>query len=428
MRSAAVVLVVPLGRAGGGPVLHHSSRALSIPAVPAGLFPADRLFHGVVAGFRDRPRGETAGAARARRFQRRIDSLGFSWDVLNQFGQVQSGVNNCFSQSFILNVNGQQFRPQGQGMMTADASEFFLHGSVPGQNVDIVRQIKVDARTPGIRYVEVFRNPSPAPLSVVVAIIVSMNGFQAVASDGGVNAPASLGKRETGLVIIGNQGSVAVYLASRDSRLKPSIQVQQNQSNVLVSYSLTIPAGKAAAIAYGALQCRLTALPDAKAAAALLKPFAASKWLRDLPAELRHGVANIRTSGFGDDEGDDESPAEIASLEVAPGPTDVLAIGPQTRLKGAAAGGAFTLQTDFGPIHAALQDVAAVAGMKRTGRDCRVFFRDGQVLHGKLQIEGLKFTTHGGMEIPLTPERLDRLVIAPPRARGNRPKTSLRRC
>ena len=269
----------------------------------------------------------------------------------------------------------------------------------------------------GIRYVNVFRNLGAAPLNVNVMIHSNLgsNQYQSLMTDAGNASPAVLGKGETGLVVYGQPGngqlSVALYLAAAKGRVKPSIATQ-NQMQFTLSYHLALPAGKVAAIAYGAAQCRLAAPPDAKGVAALLKPFSKRSWVRDLPTEIRRAIVNLGGGGLGSDDWDDDVPLfDLASLEIAQAPTDLLALGSQTRLKGTATCAALALHTRYGPLKMTLDEIVAVIGPRRPGGQCHVVFRDGQVLGGTLVAENLKFATLTGLEIALQPESIDRLVM-----------------
>lgn len=80
-------------------------------------------------------------------FHNLTDSQGFLWDF-NQLGMVMNGTDSCFSQSFMLFVNNNQFRA-GQMMMTADGSELVLQGSPQLPGLEVVRRCRVDAKSPG---------------------------------------------------------------------------------------------------------------------------------------------------------------------------------------------------------------------------------------------------------------------------------------
>ncbi len=180
------------------------------------------------------------------------------------------------------------------------------------------------------------------------------------------------------------------------------------------SYSLTLPPQKTATIIYGAAQCRINDQPDAKAVAALLKPFTGSSWVKDLPGNLRRSVVNF--GRFGGDVCWEEVGLGklLASLEPNTGPTDILAFGSGTRLKGTATCGPFTLQTRFGTLQSSLDKIVALIGSRNHNGKAVVVFRDGQVLAGKLQMDRFLFTLNTGLQFDSPAARLDRLIMRAP--------------
>ena len=147
---------------------------------------------------------------------------------------------------------------------------------MPG--LEVMRRCRVDAKSPAARFTEVFTNRGPAALNLNAQIFLNSGngGWQATVSDSGQLNPAVLGKQETGVVLFGpaqnGQVSVALYLAGPSGAARPAMQPMGN-GRPGFSYSFTLPPQKTATIIYGAAQCRVNAQPDAKAVAALLKPF-----------------------------------------------------------------------------------------------------------------------------------------------------------
>ncbi len=356
-------------------------------------------------------------------FHNMTDSQGFLWDF-NQFGMVANGTDSCISQSFMLFVNNNQFRPAAT-MMTADGSELVLQGSPQAPGLEVVRRCRVDDKSHGARFTEVFTNKSPAALNINARIFLNSNtgGWQATVSDSGQLNPAVLGKNETGVLLFGpaqnGQISLALYLAGPSGAIRPSMQPTGNGRHGF-SYSFLLPPQKSAAIVYGAAQCRVNDQPDAKAVAALLKPFTGASWIQDLPGNLRRLVVNL--GRFGGDVGWEEVGLGklLASLETNTGPSDILAFGGGTRLKGTATCGAFALQTRFGTLQTSLDKIVALIGSRNHNGKAVVVFRDGQVLAGKLQMEHFVFTLNSGLEFESPAARLDRLIMrAPPAGRDS---------
>ncbi len=340
------------------------------------------------------------------------DGQGFVWDM-HQWGWVMQGTDSCFSQAFQLFVNNNQFRTV-QPMMTADGGELVLAGYPIMPGLEVMRRCRVDGKSPGARFTEVFTNNNAVSVTLDVRIIVNSGngGWQSTVSDSGQTNPAALGKQETGVVMCGmaQNGalSVALYLAGRSGTVRPALQPMGQPG---FSYSLTVPPHRTAALVYGAAQCRINDPPDAKAVAALLKPFTGSSWLRDLPGGVRRAIVNL--GGFSGDVGWEEVGLGklLASLETNSGPTDILAFGSGTRLKGTATCGNFALETRFGTIKTSLDKIVALVGSRNHNGKAVVVFRDGQVLAGKLQMERFVFTLNTGLQFESPAQRLDQLIM-----------------
>jgi hypothetical protein len=348
-------------------------------------------------------------------FHSMTDSQGFLWD-LDQMGRVMNGTDSCFSQSFSMLINNGQFQPTSS-LMTANGCEVILQGGSFLPGLQVTRRCRVDAKSAGARFVDVFTNVGTTPLQFNVSIFLNCgNGqWQAAISDSGKVNPAALEKKETGVLLFNPSQngcvSVALCLAGQNSKLRPTIQPINNGQPVLFSYALNVPPRKTAAILYGAAQCRLEEQPDAKGVASQLKPFAGSAWIEDLPADIRRAIVNF--GSFGSDfQWDDVGIGKVlARMEKNTGPSDILAIGAGTRLKGKAACTAFSLETRFGTLKTSLDKVVAVAGARDHSGRAIVLYRDGQALTGKLRVENFIFTLNSGVQIEAAGEHLERLYM-----------------
>ena len=340
-------------------------------------------------------------------FQPVTDSLGFIWD-LDGNGSIGQGAN-IFSNALYLEVNGSSVSYQ-QSMMTADASEYFLSGN---QNrMDIARRIKIDAKTGFVRYFDTVRNSTGAPQKIRYALRIQFNNqMQAAITDSGAPLANALGAKDTGFVVlpgVGQQGAAGVFLiAGRGAKLRPTVQNQQNY-RINLLYNLQLAAGETVSLAYAVAQRAVNVTPDAKAVAKLLAPLSSPRLLADVPAADRKTLANFAPGTFS---GSPTAPALTSFLEnlgVERGPTDVLAIGATTRLKGIASCAALTIETPRGKAVVAFENIAAIKGGRR---EARVLLRDGQALTGALAATGLKFALSTGTTIALDAARLDRLVL-----------------
>jgi hypothetical protein len=383
-------------------------------------------------------------------FTWKTDALGFRWD-LNQSGQINDGLNDCFDGAMRLTVNGQQFnsmRPQ----MTADGSEYVLSANVAG--LQVTRRIKVDLTAAAVRYVEVLRNNGGAPVTATLAVTSNLgNSCQATVTSSGSRNVRLLGPKDSGLVGVQSPGqprpSVVWGLAGPASRVKPSVNIRNNYTYVF-TYSLSVPAGKTVAVVHTVAQRRFATVPDAKTLAPLYKTFNSRAWTKDLPRDIRQSIVNLGRAVMGAGLMPDLAKM-LDGLGLVRGGADVLAFGPETRLAGTAACDSLTVRTRHGRATVPFEDVAAVTGKLRGGR-ARVYTRDGRIYAGELEAADLRFTMNSGPALRLTVERLDvlltradpadgrpregacaavdtfdgnRLTVVPPRAGGVAPALTL---
>ena len=347
-------------------------------------------------------------------FTPKTDALGFVWDI-DQQGAVAQGSNNCFSNGFQIEVNNNSFSPT-QSMMTPDGSEYVLTGNVNNgnSNLEVTRRVRVDVKNSTVRYVDTLRNVGGTPTQATLQITCQMsNRVQTIVSDQGAAGGLTLGPKESGLLAIRSanqqQPAIVFYLADASAKLKPTIR---NNSNYRLdfSYSLSLNAGDAMSVVYGAGQRTQAVVPDPKGLAALFAPFKSAKFTLGISGKDRKAIVNLGTGGpmlvgAGD------APALAAPLDrlnVERGPSDVLAIGEETRLRGSASCQALTVASEFGPVQVPFEKVAAIRGGPRDG--C-LYLRDGQALGGKITAQELKFTVSTGTAIPLNIGGLDRLVM-----------------
>ena len=341
-------------------------------------------------------------------FQPVTDGLGFVWD-LDSNGSINQG-SNIFSNALYLEINGSGLSYQ-QSMMTADASEYFLSGKY-NNRVEVTRRIKIDQKVGYVRYFDTIVNNSGASQTLRYALRIYFNNqMQGAITDTGAPLANGLGAKDTGFFVMpgpNTQGPGAIFLlAGRGAKLRPVVQNQQNY-RFTATYNLTLAAGETISLAYAAGQRVVPGMPDAKAVAKLLAPLNSPRLLAEIPARERKALANFAPGVFSSSPTPPAIASFLDSLNVERGPTDVLAIGEATRLKGAASCAKLEIDTPRGKTAVPFENIAAVQGGRR---EARVLLRDGQALAGKLSATGLKFALSTGTTINLDAALLDRLVM-----------------
>ncbi|MDH3583762.1 MAG: hypothetical protein OER86_06065 [Phycisphaerae bacterium] len=339
----------------------------------------------------------------------KVDAAGFSWDI-NQYGAIAKGTN-VFNSANVLLIGGSQFSGQ-QRQMSRDGQEYVISGV--HKNVKVTRQIRLDAKSAVVRYIDSFHNPGSASMSIVAMVRTQLNSStQWRVTDQGRPLAGALAKSEYGLAFgqpSNGRPAVLVVVGGPGGKIKPSVT---NYSNYRFdfNYPLTIPAGKTVSIMHVIAQRNLAAVPAGKGLKDVFKPLKSVRLRKGMPLGLARTVVNFSFRGG---LADSPSPLQTISevLGVEPENTDVLVIGEDTRLKGSAsASEPLKVQTRFGSTDVDLATVAALTGSKFGGRRHRVYLRDGQILVGQVDATGLKFVTQSRQDVPLTLASLDRLVL-----------------
>ena len=346
----------------------------------------------------------------------RTDKPGNSWN-LEQNGTLGRVGNSMVNSGLTLLVNNQQFYTY-QPMMTADGLEFVLRNrqNSTTAGLQIVRRIRLYEREGIVRYLELLSNTTPNVMTLNVSLRTNFSGnYKTFLSDEGNSSVVLLGARETGILVTpGSSQSNRAFvfsLCSENSPLKPTIS-SQNKYGLTFQYNVTIPAGPTIAIAHAVSQIPVPRDFDRKTLQRVFRPVALERLQSEFPREIRQLAANIGAIASPGGVGAFAS-SDVSSLGVDRGRRDVLALGDQTRLLGTASSETLSLKTAFGETEISLDAVQAIVGNNRGRRDrARVFLRDGQVLTGDLEVDGLEFVMASGGTMNLDINSLDRLVRA----------------
>lgn len=346
------------------------------------------------------------------------DRTGNSWSVeaAGNIGRIGSALVNS---GLALQVNDEKFEAQ-RPMMTADGKELVLPGapmpSLPG--LEVQRRVRLLEASGGLRYAELLHNGSTDPLSVTVALTTHFSGnYKTFLSDRGRSEPVLLEGDETSVLVLPGsaQSSRAFLFTLTDgvSGVRPSLSAQ-NRYGLAFRYSVDLAPGESAVVAHTVAQVVIPRSFDRPTLAQLARPYSLAEVRGTFPADWKGLVVNAVPTAA-------ESPAVawrrggLAKLGLTPGAFDLLAMGEQSRLSGAASGGPIRLDGPYGEAEFPLETLAALSGEKGgLRRFGRVYLKDGQVFSGRLEASGLTFAPTEGSQLELDPATLDRLVFAAP--------------
>lgn len=346
--------------------------------------------------------------------QPRTDQQGNEWYV-EQNGMLsrQGGGRSILSGAMMLMVGPEQFYCH-QPMGTPDGREAVLTSPQPmAGGLTVTRQIRFLEKEGGIRYVESFANNTAADISTTVEIRSNFSGqVKNLVTDLGRVNSGSLQKGESGMVVLPSGGNFNAWLftvCAPKSAVKPRV-ASVNQYQMSFFFPLTVPAGRSISLLHTATQAKLPLRPDAEDMARVLKPFALSRQMKDLPKGVVRGLVNVRSGASA--AGDLAGWFPDAILDIPRGAVDVLAMGEGTRLHGRAMCASLTLDHRFGTVALEWDKVVALSGGRHGSGTSRIWLADGQVLEGRLKAQELKFVLTSGLSMALEIDKLDRLVRA----------------
>lgn len=362
------------------------------------------------------------------------DGQGTTW-TFQPNGLLNNLQNSVLNNGFSLAAmsSGDEFQPTGPTLVSKDGALTVLQGELVGLQVS--RLIKVDQRLGVVRWVEVLKNPSGAPITGVFGFGFRLNAQAGqIVSETGTAVSTALGVKEGALIVTkppqyrNNWLDLILLLTDPAMKDKPAIS-NQNNYEFSVAWNITVPAGKTVAVMYAAALRPMANGPDTKEAQRLMTTVASRAFLSDLPPALRRLIINWKVSGIVDD---DLPAADIPDeLVSARGDGDLLALGASTRLRGtaalvasaapaapatAAAGTAhLSLTVDGKIVELPWERILAIAG----GRTSRIFLQDGQSLSGTLAPATVTFTLASGQAVSVSTERIGWLLRVPKPDRGS---------
>lgn len=364
-----------------------------------------------------------------------VDANGTAWRIQPD-GSVDIEQANV-GHSGNLQVNGLSFSTLHQ-RMTPDGREY-LHTGRCG-TIEVMRLTKLDLAGQSARFIDVFTNPGTSELrDVSVAVLHNCRNNYGLRTEVGDPAgPATLDARASGLVAVpaqSHQPMIATFVASRQAKLRPSLNVNNPRSYQAV-YRLTIPAGGSVVLVSGIRLYRSVNAPaafqvpagmfvgnqppsavphaDPKELAAALAPFNDKSWLKDMPPDVRRKIVNhvdpLIDYGFG---GLPKKPLEdlLHKAGLAAGDVDILKLEDETTVRGTAVCGPIKVATKFGPAEVALGDVAAIVGGAGQDRTMQVYLRNGEILVGAIETGTFTLVSNEGLAVDLVPALMNLLVL-----------------
>jgi hypothetical protein len=245
----------------------------------------------------------------------------------------------------------------------------------------------VDKENNQVRYVEVLKNPQPQDQAVSLQISSNINyGISAsdTIEDPRKNTQAIAWVGQTGA----NKCALEIY-AGKGTRVAPTVNYQQGNSNVQAVFPLTIPGNKQVALVH------LHSIVDTMDAGnRAVQTMQESKLLRSLPPEIRKIVVNFPNStGFVGDR-------EILRGDVL----DVVEIRGGDQMKGTLKEPSYKLDTFYGTVNLPADRIVSLLNIGDFRPRQLLVTTDGEVFGGKLQAETISLELSSGQitKVPLS--------------------------
>ncbi len=336
------------------------------------------------------------------------DGAGFRWDI-QYYGTIGQGTNYAYSGGLYLQIDGSSVHSNGRGWANAAGDEVEI-GPFSRNNIRIYRRIKVYKDQGLARWLDIFENPTDKNISLNIRVYSNTNwtiGNQRFSSGKGrfTEKDYAFITQTQG----GNAPAVMHYVCGARSKVRPTVNVQNNQ--LFVNYSFVIPARGTSVLCYFESQNN-----SADALAKLMKTLRPYKLLKDLPPAVRKMLINMPTSsGIGG--------VELTRSESS----DSVMTTHGDPVYGQIENQSFVLETLFGPMTLPAKQVLGMAAIPGEERHFRVLLAGGQIIAGAVDAnDKLKLTmpAGGNLAVPfhdiqqcsyrISPERPEESLSASP--------------
>lgn len=316
------------------------------------------------------------------------DARGNQWMIFQNGALRQNGNMPLYSQGAMLIVNGNY--PQqtnNQGRIDEKTGELVIENMTTQVGVTVTRRVLIQREEGYVRFIDVLKNATPQPVTLNLQIQTNLNyGINAA-----VNVPDPRHK-EQNIAWVGQTGagpSVVEVYCGTGSKLAPTINWQQGNSNVQAMANVDLPAGKEIAL----MHLHLSAATQ-DAGAAFVTSLRDSRLMRDIPSELRKIIVNF-VSGQN----------YVGDVEILRGDVlDVVELRSGDQVRGTLQEKDFHLKTFYGDVTLPVDQVVAVVNVGQFRPRQLLVTADGQIFGGQLAKTSLELQLSSGQvtQVPLT--------------------------
>ena len=324
------------------------------------------------------------------------DGGSYSWD-LQQSGGVGSGSNNAYGSGMYLYVNNNNFHSSG-GVVNKALDELEVGPWSPDSRIRVSRRIKVYRDRPLARWLDIYENLTGAEIQLQVWSYINCNwNIARLLTDTG---GTSFGDKDFAFAtmvqpgMVPNPPSTCHIVCSKNSKLRPNVQANNNQVNV--RWTLTLPPNSTVILCQ--FESQNNSFEDQQK---LMSSFQAGKLLRDLSGAMRRLIVNFNVSGgFEDVELERSDKFDGAILTNA------------DPLHGKILNASYEVEGFLGKMTLAADQVIGMASMPGEAELVRFVLTDGQIVCGSAANQKLQMQLVSGPTLQIPLERLSQFSYA----------------
>ena len=315
------------------------------------------------------------------------DSQGNNW-MIYQGGWIQmQGNQPLYSQGGIIQINNNQ--PQFRGNQAKQDEKtgeiVFENMNVGGFN--ITRRILIDKEQAYARYIDVIRNSQQQEITANIQIQSNFNfGVDQAAT---INDPRRKENQIAWAASNGNGRAVLEMYAGKGSKIVPSFNFQQGNTQLVGTLAIPIPAGKDVAIMH---IHAVVGTPEQ--GETFVQQLREGRILNTLPVDLRKKIVNfVTTQGF------------IGDRELLRGELfDVVEIRGGDQVRGTIKEPAFKLATFYGDVELPADRIVGILNVGEFRPRQLLVTTDGEIFGGRLakQTIDLELTSGQMTQIPIS--------------------------
>ena len=317
------------------------------------------------------------------------DGTDTRWDF-NSSGNVEGGSNGAYSGCLYLNIaDGNSFSSSGTAILSKDEREIEL-GPWQYNNMNVSRRMYVDPKKPYARWIDIFENRTGQDYTINLRYVLRMGSSvnEVATSSGKADIAARDWAFATTYKSDSSRPSVVHVFSSKGCKAKPTVTITKGQTEMQYNYTLTVPAGKAAALCFFESQH-----PTFDKAKDFMKDFDPRAELEKVPAGLRKIIVNMAIPTFS------LEGIELPREEKA----DLAVMRKGGELRGTIVCEKFAVATAFGKVELDAAKVLGMASPAESGSLVQLAMVDGQMITGKLT-SPLAIKLDNGTEMKLSPK------------------------